>query len=87
MNPTPNNPPEAPRQTHRDLLPRDACPQLMLKHVLTGDIDAPVYDSRAVPGDGHFWCLRTCEAVGPDDGLCDPSDCRPGRRCYEGLEL
>ena len=76
--------PQIPRRTHRDLVPRDVCPALMMKHLLTGDIDSPVYDDRTTPGDGYFWCLQTCEPVGPDDELAAPEGCRPGRECYDG---
>ncbi len=79
--------PNTPRMTHRDLLPRDICPSLMMKHILTGDIDAPLYDDRGYVGDGYFWCMVTCEPIGPDDELCDPESCRAGRACHEGLQL
>jgi hypothetical protein len=78
--------PKKPQRTHRDLLPKDVCPALMMKHILTGDIDAAVFDDRAWPGDGYFWCLNTCTPVGPDDELVNPGRCRAGRSCWEGIE-
>ena len=28
-----------------------------------------------------FWCLRTAEAIGPDDGFVHPHVCVTGREC------
>ncbi len=33
-----------------------------------------------------YWCARTVTVLGPDDTLCAPEACRPGRACFE-LEL
>ncbi|MCA8951919.1 MAG: hypothetical protein KDE27_20585 [Planctomycetes bacterium] len=71
-------------KTHADLLPKDACPALLFKHLLTGSLDDVVYDDRQWPGDGYFWCGNTCQCVGPDDELVHPKDCQPGRGCYDG---
>ncbi len=30
-----------------------------------------------------YWCLRTMENVGPDDGYTHPHTCRAGRSCFE----
>lgn len=30
-----------------------------------------------------FRCLRTMDAVGPDDRVVHALDCRPGRACFE----
>lgn len=30
-----------------------------------------------------YWCLGTMETAGPDDAICHPSSCRPGRACYQ----
>lgn len=70
--------------THRDLLPRDMCPALRMKHILTHSLDEVVHDGRQVPGDGHYWCVKTCTCVGPDDEHVRPHDCVPGRACYDG---
>ncbi len=38
---------------------------------------------RAV-GDGHFWCAQTQRDYGPDDRLCDGTECVDSTRsCYE----
>jgi hypothetical protein len=72
------------RRTHRDLLPKDMCPSLMMKHIATHSLDDEVFDDRKVAGDGYYWCLRTCRDVGPDDELVKPHACVPGRLCYRG---
>ncbi len=30
-----------------------------------------------------YWCARTATVLGPDDTLCAPEACRPGRACFE----
>lgn len=30
-----------------------------------------------------YWCLRTMETSGPDDGYAHPHACRDGRSCFE----
>lgn len=30
-----------------------------------------------------YWCLRTMETAGPDDGYAHPHNCREGRSCFE----
>jgi len=30
-----------------------------------------------------YWCLRTMETWGPDDGIAEAGACRSGRRCFE----
>jgi hypothetical protein len=71
-------------KTHEDLLPKDLCPSMLMKHLLTHSLGERVYDDRKWPGDGYYWCARTCTCVGPDDEIVHPRDCRPGRKCYEG---
>jgi len=29
-----------------------------------------------------YWCLRTMETVGPDDGFAHPHACMSGRECF-----
>ena len=29
-----------------------------------------------------YWCLRTMETVGPDDGYAHPHACQSGRECF-----
>ncbi len=74
-------------RTHRDLLPKDLCPAIMMKQILVHGLDDVVFDDREYPGDGYYWCQNTCTQVGPDDQLVDCDKCRPGRACYEGPEL
>jgi len=30
-----------------------------------------------------FWCLKTMQTAGPDDGLAHPTACRGGRGCFQ----
>ncbi len=30
-----------------------------------------------------YWCLKTMETFGPDDGLAHPHRCCAGRACFE----
>jgi len=76
---------ETKNKTHRDLVPRGMCPALMMKRMLTLGMDEAVYDARQWPGDGYYWCTKTCTPVGPDDEVVHPKDCMPGRSCYDGL--
>ncbi|MGE3175218.1 MAG: hypothetical protein AB7O97_21505 [Planctomycetota bacterium] len=76
--------PDRPTRTHRDLLPKQLCPSLLMKHLLTSGLDEVVHDDRRWPGDGYFWCARTCTTIGPDDAHAHPRDCQPGRGCYDG---
>jgi hypothetical protein len=70
--------------THRDLLPKGLCPSMLLKHLLTHGLDDRVHDNRQSPGDGYYWCAKTCTCVGPDDEIVHPSSCGPGRSCHDG---
>ena len=31
------------------------------------------------------WCQKTMQAVGPDGEMVHPSECAPGRSCYQSL--
>jgi hypothetical protein len=75
-----------PTTTHADLVPRGMCPLLRMKHILTHGMDEPMSMAvpRQWPGDGYYWCSKTCTAVGPDDQVVHPRDCAPGRSCYSG---
>ena len=72
------------QKTHADLMPKDICPAFLMKHLLTHSLDEPVHDDRRWPGDGYYWCAKTCTTVGPDDSHVHPGTCRPGRSCYDG---
>lgn len=80
------NPSDDRPRTHRELVPRDLCSSLVMKPMLTHGMDEPVHDGRTVPGDGYYWCQRSCTCVGPDDGLVHPTSCRPTRPCWRGIE-
>jgi hypothetical protein len=71
-------------KTHEDLMPRGLCPSMRLKHMLTHSLQDPMSTERKWPGDGYYWCTRTCNCVGPDDELVNPGACLPGRACYAG---
>ena len=73
--------------THADLLPEAICPAFLMKHIVTQAMDDVIYDDREEPGDGHFWCSKTCNCVGPDDELATPGSCLPDRSCYDGPRL
>jgi hypothetical protein len=32
---------------------------------------------------GSCWCAHTVTILGPDDILCSPEVCQPGRACYQ----
>ena len=32
-----------------------------------------------------YQCLRTRFVTGPDDALCVPEQCRPGRDCFDAI--
>ncbi|MEZ6069593.1 MAG: hypothetical protein R3C10_04810 [Pirellulales bacterium] len=34
-------------------------------------------------GDGHCWCNKTQNVLGPDDALVERERCVPGRDCYQ----
>jgi hypothetical protein len=70
--------------THEDLLPKHTCPALSMKHILTQSMADVVYDDRLEPGDGYYWCQKTCTPIGPDDELVTPKECSPNRNCYDG---
>ncbi|MFQ5506548.1 MAG: hypothetical protein ACE5F1_17395 [Planctomycetota bacterium] len=74
-------------RTHRDLMPKDLCPHLMMKQILTHALDQETFDDRDWPGDGYYWCQITLCDVGPDDEIVHPGSCRRGRPCHVELDL
>jgi hypothetical protein len=70
--------------THDDLMPRGLCPAMRMKQMLTHTLHEQLSTPRKWPGDGYYWCTKTCQPVGPDDELVNPGACLPGRRCYDG---
>ncbi len=73
------------KKTHQDLVPKGMCPALVMKAMFTGRMDEVVHDDRQWPGDGYYWCSKTCTPVGPDDQLVHPKECGPHRACYDGV--
>jgi hypothetical protein len=60
---------------------RPVCKRLRTKgYYVTGpdDVDLVEFSSTA-----SYWCARTVTILGPDDILCAPEACQPGRACFE----
>jgi hypothetical protein len=68
--------------SHRDLLPPDLCPYLVMKPMQIGTLDEKIYDGREDPGDGYYWCELSCHDIGPDDELVHPRSCNKQRSCH-----
>ena len=59
-----------------------ACRYLRSKAMyVTGDVDPTNPDE--VDSHSYFWCNRTQNVVGPDEGDVDRVECAAGRKCYE----
>ena len=69
--------------THRDRIPAGMCPSLLMKQILTHSLDEPMSTDRPLPGDGYYWCAKTCSCIGPDDEHVRPDRCVPGRSCHD----
>ncbi|HWT80925.1 MAG TPA: hypothetical protein VN203_11295 [Candidatus Acidoferrum sp.] len=57
------------------------CKRLRTKgYYVTGadDVDLVEFSSTA-----SYWCAHTLTVLGPDDILCSPQGCQPGRTCFE----
>jgi len=49
-----------------------------------GTLEGRAYDWReGVSSTAVFWCLRTMETWGVDQGVAHARDCRAGRSCFE----
>ncbi|HEX7450114.1 MAG TPA: hypothetical protein VF306_21315 [Pirellulales bacterium] len=57
-----------------------ACRHLLSKGMFVSGMVDP---AEIGMGDGHCWCNKTQNALGPDDGLVARLKCILGRRCYE----
>ena len=60
---------------------RPVCKRLRTKgYYVTGpeDVDLVEFSSTA-----SYWCAQTVTILGPDDILCAPEACQPGRACFE----
>jgi hypothetical protein len=42
----------------------------------------PRVEADILDASNHCWCARTQQALGPDNELVQPEDCRAGRECY-----
>jgi hypothetical protein len=40
-------------------------------------------DLRVSSPNAQYWCSRTTTVMGPDETLCNPEACQPGRGCFE----
>jgi hypothetical protein len=60
---------------------RPVCKHLRTKalHAYGADTHDAYHTSRS----SSYQCLKTCFVTGPDQGLCVPEKCQPGRRCFE----
>lgn len=59
-----------------------ACRYLRSKGMYVTGLMNPEADDPYV-GDGHCWCDKTQNVLGPDDGLVGRARCLGGRTCYE----
>lgn len=57
------------------------CRHLRTKALQVYGQDTP--DAFVTSGSSHYHCLRTQFVTGPDDELCVPEECQPGRDCFE----
>ena len=62
--------------------PPVACRWLRTRSAYGRSADEATWESGDSPLES-YWCLRTMEATGPDDGLVHAHACRPGRICFE----
>ena len=65
-----------------NVLKRELCCELRSKGMY---INAGLPEDQYVSGDGHFWCLRTMESIGPDSQEIGRKECSPGRGCYRSV--
>lgn len=57
------------------------CVELRCKSMYYSGVERPglLHDSSQM----LYWCNRTQEGIGCDDGDVSPQDCQPGRRCCQ----
>jgi hypothetical protein len=61
---------------------RPICQRLRSKgFYLTGPADP---DLTEFSNTSAYWCGQTVTILGPDDILCSPEMCQPGRTCFQG---
>jgi hypothetical protein len=68
-------------------LPHILCEQFCSKklHMFMEERDVALEDLQTA-GYENYWCLRTGNDTGPDDGWVTLERCAPGRECYQPLE-
>ena len=64
--------------------PGVACAWLRARGAYGRELDEVPWTSGDSPVES-YWCLRTFEPTGPDDGLVHAHRCQPLRRCYEAV--
>ncbi|MCA9706198.1 MAG: hypothetical protein KDK70_10145 [Myxococcales bacterium] len=57
------------------------CRYLRTKALHVYGQDTP--DAFVTSRSSHYACLRTQGVTGPDQALCVPEQCQPGRACFE----
>lgn len=62
--------------------PYEPCRHLLSKGMFING-DMPEDCGLEPVGDGHVWCQKTQEALGPDREVVERTACKPGRSCYE----
>lgn len=60
----------------------EPCRYLISKGML---INAGMPEGEELVGDGHVWCRKSQESLGPDRRGVDRETCVPGRACYETI--
>lgn len=60
---------------------RPVCKHLRTKalHAFGSETHDAFHTSRS----SGYQCLKTCFVTGPDQRLCAPENCQPGRNCFE----
>lgn len=48
-------------------------------------VEAECDPENDVSHDTALWCQHTYKCVGPDGGAVEPTECAPGRQCFEKL--
>ena len=47
-----------------------------------GSLEGPIDWRHGESTVAAYWCLRTMESAGPDDGFAHPHHCQSGRDCF-----
>lgn len=64
-----------------DQTPKPCCKQLRCKSMMYRPDERPgvLHDEEQM----GYWCGKTNDDLGPDDGLASHRRCQPGRGCFE----